>query len=182
MVTGSKFIEVLGADGRSFSGYVRIFINSGFSFVNGATDSLILFWSGQVFKERQGVLRRNKHIIHIHLSTYPSTYLMYLHLTLTLSFLPFVTALTDAQSTLDLAMWAAVERNWRAKSLPRDGTRMLLCHITLSASFSCPVSPFSLWSSVSHKNIVQQGKTYYLEGHTLIMSLLFKKLVNMWKS
>lgn len=51
MRIGSKFIEVLGADGRSFSGYLRIFINSGFSFVNGANDA-DLFWSGQVFKER----------------------------------------------------------------------------------------------------------------------------------
>ena len=49
---GSKFIEVIGADGiEAFSGYVRIFINSGFSFVNGANDA-DLSWFGQVFKKR----------------------------------------------------------------------------------------------------------------------------------
>ena len=49
---GSKFIEVLGADGiEAFSGYVRIFINSGFSFVNGVNIA-DLSWSGQVFKKR----------------------------------------------------------------------------------------------------------------------------------
>lgn len=67
MRIGSKFIEVLGADGRSFSGYVRIFINSGFSFVNGANDVT----SSGLGRSIQGkiVSRRNKHIIHIYLST-----------------------------------------------------------------------------------------------------------------
>lgn len=46
-----KFIEVVGADGiQALSVYVRIIINSGFSFLNEASNADFP-WSAQVFKK-----------------------------------------------------------------------------------------------------------------------------------